>query len=81
MKSDIPWAAGSSKTSLRLDKTAFSLPTGVRAASFVIAPMVLVGLAAQQPALVFATLGALFLTNTRTALCSSLLGPSRSVLY
>jgi hypothetical protein len=47
----------------RLDWSAFSLLTGARGAAFVIAPMV-VGFALQQPALVFATLGALFLTNT-----------------
>ncbi|MGA2666095.1 MAG: FUSC family protein [Nitrososphaerales archaeon] len=47
----------------RIDRAAFSLPTGVRAAAFVIAPMAL-GLGLHEPAFIFATLGALLLTNT-----------------
>ena len=47
----------------RLDKTAFNLTVGLRAAAFVIAPII-VGFAIQQPALLFASLGAVFLTFT-----------------
>lgn len=47
----------------RLDKSAFTLPVGLRAAAFVIAPII-VGFAIQQPALLFASLGAVFLTFT-----------------
>jgi hypothetical protein len=47
----------------RLDKSAFNLPVGLRAAAFVIAPII-VGFAIQQPALLFASLGAVFLTFT-----------------
>jgi hypothetical protein len=47
----------------RLDKSAFNLPVGLRAAAFVIAPIIL-GFAIQQPALLFASLGATFLTFT-----------------
>ena len=47
----------------RLDKSAFSLTVGLRAAVFGIAPIIL-GFAIQQPALLFASLGALFLTFT-----------------
>ena len=47
----------------RLDRSAFSLSIGVRAAVFVTAPMVM-GFAFHEPVLIFATLGAIFLTNT-----------------
>ena len=47
----------------RLDKSAFNLTVGLRAAAFVIAPII-VGFAIQQPALLFASLGAVFLTFT-----------------
>jgi len=47
----------------RLDKSAFDLAVGLRAAAFVIAPII-VGLAIQQPALLFASLGATVLTFT-----------------
>ena len=47
----------------RLDKSAFNLTVGLRAAAFVIAPIIL-GFAIQQPALLFASLGAVFLTFT-----------------
>ena len=47
----------------RLDKSAFNLPVGLRAAAFVIAPII-VGFAIQQPALLFSSLGAVFLTFT-----------------
>ncbi len=48
----------------RLDKSAFELAVGLRAAAFVIAPII-VGFAIQQPALLFASLGAVFLTFTQ----------------
>jgi hypothetical protein len=47
----------------RLDKSAFNLPVGLRAAAFVIAPII-VGFATQQPATLFVSLGAVFLTFT-----------------
>lgn len=47
----------------RLNKSAFNLTVGLRAAAFVIAPII-VGFAIQQPALLFASLGALILTIT-----------------
>src|SRR5438094_246136 len=47
----------------RLDKSAFDLAVGLRAAAFVIAPII-VGFAIQQPALLFASLGATVLTFT-----------------
>jgi hypothetical protein len=47
----------------RFDRSAFSLSTGVRASIFAIAPLV-GALAFHQPLLIFATLGAIFLTNT-----------------
>ena len=47
----------------RFDWSSFSLTTGVRGAVFLIAPMV-AGVEFQQPALLFAALGALWLTNT-----------------
>jgi hypothetical protein len=60
----------------RLDKSAFSLTTGFRAAAFAIAPII-VGFAIQQPALLLATLGAIFLTNTEMQLPTI---PSRILL-
>src|SRR5437879_10392051 len=47
----------------RLDKSAFNLTIGLRAAAFSIAPIIL-GFAIQQPALLFASLGAVVLTFT-----------------
>jgi uncharacterized membrane protein YccC len=47
----------------QLDKTAFSLSTGIRSAIFVILPLT-IGFALGQPESVFVGLGALFLTNT-----------------
>ena len=47
----------------RLDKSAFNLTVGLRAAAFVIVPII-VGFATQQPALLFASLGTVFLTFT-----------------
>jgi hypothetical protein len=60
----------------RLDKSAFSLTTGFRAAAFAIAPII-AGFAIQQPALLFASLGAIFLTNTEKAFYTT---PSRILL-
>ncbi len=50
----------------RLDKSVFSLTTGFRASAFAIAPII-VGFTIHQPALLLATLGAIFLTNTERA--------------
>ena len=47
----------------RLDRSAFNLTVGLRAAAFAIAPII-VGFAIQQPALLFTSLGAIFLTFT-----------------
>ena len=47
----------------RLDKSAFNFTVGLRAAAFVIAPII-VGFEIQQPVLLFASLGATFLTFT-----------------
>ena len=52
-----------SKEIRRLDKSAFSFTVGLRAAAFVIAPII-VGFEIQQPVLLFASLGAIFLTFT-----------------
>jgi hypothetical protein len=60
----------------RLDKSVFSLTTGFRAAAFAIAPII-VGFAIHQPALLLATLGAIFLTNTERAFYTI---PSRILL-
>ena len=49
-----------------IDKSALSLTTGFRAAAFAIAPII-IGFAIHQPALLLATLGAIFLTNTERA--------------
>ena len=48
---------------LRLERLNFSLPAGLRAAAFVVAPLVL-GFETGHPELLLATLGAMFLTNT-----------------
>ena len=47
----------------RLDRSAFNLTVGLRAAAFAIAPII-VGFTIQQPALLFASLGAVFLAFT-----------------
>ncbi|HYA81935.1 MAG TPA: FUSC family protein [Candidatus Bathyarchaeia archaeon] len=60
----------------RLDKSAFSLTTGFRAAAFAITPIA-VGFVTQQPVLLLATLGAIFLTNTEMQLPTV---PSRILL-
>lgn len=65
-----------SKDIRRLDKSAFSLTVGLRAAAFSIAPIIL-GFAIQQPALLFASLGAVFLTFTARFLPTI---PSRMLL-
>jgi Fusaric acid resistance protein-like len=53
-----------SKDIRRLDKSAFDLTVGLRAAAFVIVPII-VGFEIQQPALLFVSLGAAFLTFTK----------------
>jgi hypothetical protein len=60
----------------RLDKSAFNLTVGLRAAAFVIAPII-VGFAIQQPALLFASLGTVFLTFTERFIPTM---PSRMLL-
>ena len=51
------------KAITRIDRSAFSLPTGVRAGCFISAPLLL-GIVTGQKDLVYTTLGALLLTNT-----------------
>src|SRR5919199_5398914 len=46
-----------------LDKSAFNLVVGLRAAGFIITPII-VGFVIRQPALLFASFGAVFLTFT-----------------
>ena len=70
------WMSRFVKDIRRLDKSAFSLTTGFRAAAFAIAPII-VGFAIHQPALLLATLGAIFLTNTERAFYTI---PSRTLL-
>jgi hypothetical protein len=48
---------------IRLDRSAFNFPTGLRAAVFIVTP-VLLGVVLKNPGFIFACLGALFLTNT-----------------
>jgi hypothetical protein len=59
-----------------LDKSAFNLTVGLRAAAFVIVPII-VGFATQQPALLFASLGTVFLTFTERFIPTM---PSRMLL-
>src|SRR5437879_8459028 len=70
------WMNRSLKDIRSLDKSAFSLTVGLRAAAFVIAPLI-VGFAIQQPDLLLATLGANVLTNTERVLPTI---PSRILL-
>src|SRR5215469_15138461 len=70
------WISRFLKDIRSLDKSAFSITTGFRAAAFAIAPMI-AGFALHQPALLFATLGAIFLTNTEKAFYTI---PSRILL-
>jgi hypothetical protein len=70
------WMSRFVKDIRRLDKSAFSLTTGFRAAAFAIAPII-VGFAIQQPALLLVTLVAIFLTNTEKAFYTI---PSRILL-
>ena len=60
----------------RLDKSAFNLTVGLRAVPFVIVPII-VGFATQQPALLFASLGTVFLTFTERFIPTM---PSRMLL-
>jgi hypothetical protein len=69
------WISRFLKDIRSLDKSAFSITTGFRAA-FVIAPII-AGFALHQPAFLFATLGAIFLTNTEKAFYTI---PSRILL-
>ena len=59
-----------------IDKSAFSLTVGLRAPTFVIAPLI-VGFAIRQPDLLLASLGANVLTNTERVLPTI---PSRILL-
>jgi hypothetical protein len=59
-----------------LDKSAFNLTVGLRAAAFIITPII-VGFAILQPALLFASLGAVFLTFTERLIPTL---PSRMLL-
>src|SRR5215831_4476692 len=70
------WLSRFVKDIRRLDKSVFSLTTGFRAAAFAIAPIIM-GFAIHQPALLLATLGAIFLTNTERAFYTI---PSRILL-
>ena len=70
------WISRFLKDIRSLDKSAFSITTGFRAAAFAIAPII-AGFALHQPALLFATLGAIFLTNTEKAFYTI---PSRILL-
>jgi Fusaric acid resistance protein-like len=70
------WMSRFVKDIRRLDKSVFSLTTGFRAAAFAIAPII-GGFAIHQPALLLATLGAIFLTNTERAFYTI---PSRILL-
>jgi hypothetical protein len=70
------WISRFLKDIRSLDKSAFSVTTGFRAAAFAIAPII-AGFALHQPALLFATLGAIFLTNTEKAFYTI---PSRILL-
>jgi hypothetical protein len=60
------WISRFLKDIRSLDKSAFSITTGFRAAAFAIAPII-AGFALHQPTLLFASLGAIFLTNTEKA--------------
>ncbi|MDA4136938.1 MAG: FUSC family protein [Thaumarchaeota archaeon] len=57
------FAATSFREITRVDRSAFSLPAGLRGGAFVSAPLLL-GVVTGQQELVYVTLGALFLTNT-----------------
>jgi hypothetical protein len=70
------WISRFVKDIRSIDKSALSLTTGFRAAAFAIAPII-VGFAIHQPALLLATLGAIFLTNTERAFYTI---PSRILL-
>ncbi|MGA9150172.1 MAG: hypothetical protein WBZ36_06325, partial [Candidatus Nitrosopolaris sp.] len=70
------WISRFLKDISSLDKSAFSITTGFRAAAFAIAPII-AGFALHQPAFRFATLGAIFLTNTEKAFYTI---PSRILL-
>jgi Fusaric acid resistance protein-like len=70
------WISRFLKDIRSLDKSAFSITVGLRAAAFVITPII-VGFAIKQPNLLLVALGAIFLTNTERALATI---PSRILL-
>jgi Fusaric acid resistance protein-like len=70
------WISRFLKDIRSLDKSAFSITVGLRAAAFVIAPII-VGFAIKQPNLLLVALGSIFLTNTERALPTI---PSRILL-
>jgi hypothetical protein len=63
------WMRRFFKDSIHLDKSSFSLTAGLRAAAFVIAPIIL-AYVIQQPALFLAAIGAIVLTSTAKMLPS-----------
>jgi hypothetical protein len=70
------WMRRFFKDSIHLDKSSFSLTAGLRAAAFVIAPIIL-AFVIQQPALFLAAIGAIVLTSTAKMLPTI---PSRILL-
>jgi hypothetical protein len=70
------WISRFLKDIRSLDKSAFSITVGLRAAAFVIVPII-VGFAIKQPNLLLVALGSIFLTNTERALPTI---PSRILL-
>ena len=63
LQSAVPIRSGFLRETTRLDKSNFNISHGLRAAVLVVAPLV-AGLAIGHPETVFATLGAMFVTNT-----------------
>ena len=70
------WMSRFFKDIIHLDKSSFSLTAGLRAAAFVIAPIIL-GFVIQQPALFLVAIGAIVLTVTAKMLPTI---PSRILL-
>ena len=70
------WIRGFFKDIIHLDKASFSLTAGLRAAAFIIAPIIL-AFVIQQPALFLAAIGAIVLTATAKMLPTI---PSRILL-
>ena len=71
-----PWISRFFKDIIHLDKSSFSLTAGLRAAAFIIAPIIL-AFVIQQPALFLAAIGAIVLTATAKMLPTI---PSRILL-